>query len=60
MWQDYINSLLGLCVIATAFLGLTGTTLSWVLVTLGAAILIFASWGVGTTSRSSGLRHGHA
>ena len=60
MWQDYVNSLLGLCVIATAFLGFTGTTLSWMLVILGAAILIFALWSAGITSRSSEFKHGHA
>ncbi|NNM83721.1 hypothetical protein HKL94_00670 [Candidatus Parcubacteria bacterium] len=60
MWQDYVNAVLGLCVLVVAFLGLTGATLGWTLGILGAAILILALWSAGSVSSSSEFRHGHA
>ncbi|MBU6388452.1 DUF677 domain-containing protein [Patescibacteria group bacterium] len=47
MWKEYTNAVLGLCVGVVAFLGLTGTTLTWTLVVLGVAILILGLWGAG-------------
>ncbi|HCR52623.1 TPA: hypothetical protein DIV48_03215 [Candidatus Kaiserbacteria bacterium] len=60
MWQDYVNALLGLCVFAVAFLGLTGATLSWTLGILGAAILVLGLWGASRTSSASEFEHKHA
>jgi membrane-bound ClpP family serine protease len=60
MWQDYVNALLGLCVLALAFLGLEGVTLSWTLGILGAAILVLGLWGALITSPSSGSEMRHA
>lgn len=45
MLQDYTNAFLGLCVIAVAFLGLSGATLGWTLGILGALIVIASLWG---------------
>ena len=45
MWQDWTNGVLGLCVIVAAFLGLTGTTLTWTLVVLGVVIAVVGFWG---------------
>jgi hypothetical protein len=59
MWQDYVNAFLGLCVLAVAFLGLTGTTLTWTLGILGAVILILGLWSASKTS-SSGFEQKHA
>lgn len=55
-----MNALLGLCVLGVAFLGLTGTTLTWTLGILGAAILVLALWGAASSSSSTEFTHGHA
>lgn len=45
MMQQWINGVLGLALIALAFMGLTGTTLLWALVIMGAAVAILGFWG---------------
>jgi hypothetical protein len=55
MWQDYLNALLGLCVLVVAFMSLTGVTLTWTLAILGAAIAILAFWSA--TMAGSTTKH---
>lgn len=45
MWQQWINAVLGLAVLATPFLALSSETLTWTLVVLGAAVAVLALWG---------------
>lgn len=59
MWKEYISAVLGLCVAAVAFLGLTGTTLTWTLVVLGATILIASLWEASVVA-STDLKKSHA
>jgi hypothetical protein len=56
MWQDWTNAVLGLAVIAVAFLGLTGSTLMWTLGILGAVIAIVGLWGASALSESASMR----
>ncbi len=44
MWQQWLNALLGLWIIAVPFLGFTGTTLTWTLVISGLIIAVLALW----------------
>lgn len=57
MWQDWVNAILGLVVIAVAFMGLTGATLGWTLGVLGVIIALIGFWGAATTT--SGLTERH-
>ena len=60
MWQQWINAVLGLIVIATPFLGLAAATMTWVLVVAGVMIAALALWGAQETSieREQGqMRH---
>lgn len=45
MWQQYTNGILGLYVLVHPFLGLTGQTNVWVLVTVGVVIAALGFWG---------------
>lgn len=45
MWQQWINGILGLWVIALAFIGLTGTTLTWTLAITGIVVAALGFWG---------------
>lgn len=51
MWQDWINVVLGFCVIVVAFLGLDQETLTWTLSILGAAIVLLGLWEAVTISQ---------
>jgi hypothetical protein len=44
MWQQWVNAILGLAVLATPFLALSAATLTWTLVIAGAAIAILSVW----------------
>ena len=54
MWQNITNGIIGLGVIALAFLGLTGTTLVWTLVLAGVVIAILGFWGAADVSNGAG------
>lgn len=45
MWQQWINALLGLWVLAIAFLGFSGDALMWTLAVTGLAIAVLGVWG---------------
>ncbi len=45
MWQQWINGILGLWVILLAFLGLTGSALTWTLAITGIVVAILGFWG---------------
>lgn len=45
MWQQWVNAVLGLAVIAATFMGLTGATFTWTFTILGLAIAVLALWG---------------
>jgi hypothetical protein len=46
MWQQWINILLGLWIIAVPFTNITGTTLTWTLAITGIAVAALALWSV--------------
>ena len=45
MWQQWVNLVLGLAIIASPFVGLTGASFTWTLVVGGALVAILALWG---------------
>lgn len=45
MWQQWVNGILGLWVIALAFLGITGSAMMWTLVVTGIIVAVLAFWG---------------
>ena len=49
MWQQWVNAVLGLIVVATPFLGLTAAAFTWTLVIVGAAVAIMGLWGAQET-----------
>lgn len=56
MWQQWVNAILGLWVIAVPFLGMVGNALTWTLVVTGAVVAILGFWGAQEASaeRQSG------
>lgn len=58
MWQAWTTALLGVAVIATPFLGLSGDTFTWTLVAIGIAITTLALWdGAAEQQLERRLRH---
>lgn len=45
MWQQWVNAIIGLWVIAVPFIGITGAALIWTLAITGAVIAILGIWG---------------
>jgi hypothetical protein len=45
MWQQWINAILGLWVVAVPFLGFVGDTLTWTLAITGLVIAAMGAWG---------------
>lgn len=45
MWQQWLNLLLGLWVIAIPFIGLTADALTWTLAITGIVMAALALWG---------------
>ena len=45
MWQQWVNAIIGVGLIATPFLALSATVLMWTLMVAGAAVVILAVWG---------------
>lgn len=45
MWQQWVNTILGLWVLALAFIGLTGSALTWTLAITGIAVAVLGYWG---------------
>ncbi len=63
MWQNYLNALLGFVLAILAFVGPTGTTLTWTLFGFGLVILVVGLWGgiaASTYNEAEEHRHGHA
>jgi energy-converting hydrogenase Eha subunit H len=44
MWQQWLNAILGLAVIAVPFIGLTTDAFTWTLAVLGIAIAALGVW----------------
>jgi hypothetical protein len=61
MWQQWINAILGLWIIAVPFLGLTGAAFTWTLVVTGVVVAVLAVWGAGgySSQESTRLQHQH-
>ena len=53
MWQNWTNAILGIAIIIIAFLGLSGATLLWSLLILGAIIMIVGFWGGASTTEAT-------
>jgi hypothetical protein len=49
MWQQWVNVVLGLWIVAVPFVGFTATGSLWALVITGALIAILAIWGAQET-----------
>lgn len=45
MWQQWLNALLGLWLVAFAFFGLGGVAFSWTLAISGLAVAVLGVWG---------------
>ncbi len=54
MWQQWINGILGLWVIAIPFLGLSASAFMWTLAITGIAIAVLGFWGAGEQSAGHG------
>jgi hypothetical protein len=50
MWQQWVNGILGLWIIAVPFMGLASDTLMWTLVVTGIAAAGLAFWSAAETS----------
>ncbi len=59
MWQHWINVVLGLAIIVTAFLGLTGAALMWTLIVGGALVAILGLWGAMSGESSASASHAY-
>lgn len=60
MWQQWVNAILGLWVIAIPFTGLAGSALMWTLVVTGLVVAVLGFWGAGReqTEHQRRLQHG--
>lgn len=45
MWQQWLNALLGLWIVALAFIEFGGATFSWTLAISGLAVAVLGVWG---------------
>jgi hypothetical protein len=59
MWQQWINAILGLWIILSAFLGMSASAMTTNLVIVGIVIAILGFWGAYESSRES-QKHMHA
>lgn len=50
MWQQWVNAILGLWVIAVPFIGITGSALLWTLAVTGIVIAALGVWGAQETA----------
>jgi hypothetical protein len=55
MWQQWVNAVLGLWVIAVPFLALSAGTLMWALAITGIIVAVLGVWGAmeGQSSRTA-------
>jgi hypothetical protein len=44
MWKQWVNAILGLAVIATPFMALSATALTWTLVVAGVVVAVLSVW----------------
>lgn len=47
MWQQWVNAILGVWLIAVPFIGFTSVGLTWALVITGIVVAVLALWGAG-------------
>jgi len=45
MWQQWVNAIIGLWIIAVPFIGIAGAALIWTLALSGAVIAVLGIWG---------------
>ena len=45
MWQQWVNAIIGVGLIAVPFIALSATVLMWTLVAAGAVVAVMAVWG---------------
>lgn len=59
MWQQWINGILGLGIVAVPFLGLTTAQNTWTLAIAGLVIAALGFWGGAehSTMEQRGMRH---
>lgn len=57
MWQQWVNAVLGLWILAVPFLSLSGATLMWTLVVTGIAVAALAVWGASQEQSERGARY---
>lgn len=50
MWQQWVNAILGVWLIAVPFLGFASASLTWALVVTGIVVAVLALWGAGEES----------
>jgi hypothetical protein len=60
MWQQWVNAILGLWVIAVPFTGLAGNTLMWTLVVTGIVVAVLGVWGAASGQTDNAMRHAHS
>ena len=57
MWQNWTNVVLGLCIIAAVFVGVTGATLMWTFGVLGFLVTALGFWGAMDDMGNTTVRH---
>lgn len=57
MWQTWINIVLGVAVVAVAFVNLSGTALVWTLSVIGVVIVLVELWEANTIAELSSKKH---
>lgn len=50
MWQQWVNAILGLWVVAVPFIGITGAAFIWTLAITGIVIAVLGVWGAQESS----------
>jgi hypothetical protein len=64
MWQQWVNAILGIAIIAVPFIGLTAAALTWTLVVGGVLVAILAVWSAmreqSPEYHQEQLRHSHS
>jgi hypothetical protein len=59
MWQQWVNAILGLWVIAIPFIGIAGSALTWTLAITGIVIAVLGVWGAQEISPTAERRLQH-
>ena len=57
MWQQWVNGILGLWVVAMSFVEMSPTTFTWTAVVTGLAIAVLGFWGA--SEHTEMMHHEH-